>query len=61
MKQDKNISLGNSYIEIEGSEKEVAQFRNDILDGKILMELSTKPIPKTPVELRKKNLKNYLI
>ena len=61
MEQDKYISLRDSYIEIEGSEKEVAHFRDDISKGKRMMELCTKPLPKTPVELTKKNLKKFLI
>ena len=34
MEKDKYISLGDSYIEIEGDEKEVAHFIDDILNGK---------------------------
>ena len=49
METDKNISLGDSYIDIEGGEKEVAQFIDDILNGKIKMELSTESLPKIPV------------
>ena len=52
MERDKYISLGDSYIEIQGDEKQVAQFNGDILNGK-KFELS-----KTPVKLTKKNIKN---
>ena len=57
MENDKLISLRDSYIEIEGVEKEVTQFIDDILDGKIKMVKFTKPTPKTPVKLTKKYLK----
>ena len=64
MDQDKCISLGDSYIEIEGVEKDISQFKDDILNGKIIFKLSTKslpkaPVPKTPVKLTRKNLKKY--
>ena len=62
MEQDKYISVGDSYIEIEGVGNDVSQFLDDIVNGKITMKLSTKPLPKTPVrktpvKLTKKNLK----
>ena len=60
MEKDKYFSLGDSYIEIQGHEKQVAQFNDDILNGKIKFELSTKSSPKTPVKLTKKNLKKSL-
>ena len=60
METDKYISLGDSYIDTEGSEEEVAQFMDDILNGKIKMEMSTESLPQTPVKLTKKNLKKYL-
>ena len=60
MEQDKYISLGDSYIEIEGDENDVSQFIDDILKGQIKMELSTKSSPKTPVKIPKKNLKFIL-
>ena len=34
MEKESYISLGDSYIEIEGVEKEVAQFKDDISNGK---------------------------
>ena len=49
------ISVGDSFIEIQGDEKQVAQFNDDILNGKIKFELS-----KTPVKLTKKNFEKYL-
>ena len=58
MEKDKYISLGDSYIEIQGDEKEVARFNDDILNGNIKFELSTKSLPKTPVNITKKYLKN---
>ena len=57
MEQHKNISLGDSFIEIEGVENDVSQFVDDILSRKIKMRLSTKPLSKTPVKSTKKNLK----
>ena len=57
MEKDEYFSLGDSYIEIQGDEKQVAQFIDDILNGKIKFELSTKFLPETPVKLTKKNLK----
>ena len=57
METDKYIFLGDSYIDIEGGEKEVTQFIDDILNRKTKMESSTEPIPKTPVKLTKKNKK----
>ena len=53
-KKDSYISLGDSYIEKEGDEKEVAQFIDDILNGKIKMCKFTNSIPKTPVNLTKR-------
>ena len=57
MEKDKYISLGDSYIEIQADEEQVAQFKDDILNGKIKIETSTKSLPKTLVKLTKKNLK----
>ena len=48
------ISLGDSYIDKEGGEKEVTQFTDDILNGKIKTEISTNLLPKTPVKKRKR-------
>ena len=56
MENDKYIFLGDSYKDHEGDAKEVTQFIDDILDGKIQMEITTKSIPKTPVKLTEKNL-----
>ena len=58
METNKYISLGDSYIDI-GDEREVAQYIDDISNGKIKVVLSTKPLPKTPVKITK-NLKKYL-
>ena len=61
MEKDNYISLSDSYIQIEGDEKEVIQFIDDILNGKIEMVKSTKLQTKTPVKLTKTNLKkNFL-
>ena len=60
METDKYISLGDRYIDIEGDEREVAQYIDDISNGKIKVVLSTKPLPKTPVKITTKNLKKYL-
>ena len=46
--------MGDSYIEIEGIEKDVSQFQVVILNGKILIDLSTKSLPKTPVKKNRK-------
>ena len=61
METDKCNSSCDSYTEIQGNEKEVAKFTDDILDGKLKMVISTKPVPKTPVKLTKKNLKTFRI
>ena len=58
MEKDKYISLSDSYIQIEGDEKEIIEFRDDIVKVQKLMVLSTKSSPKAPVKLTKKNLKN---
>ena len=60
MEIDKYISLGDSFINFVGDAKEVIQFIVDTLDGKKKMVLTTKPLPKTPVNLTKKNFKKYL-
>ena len=60
MEKDKYISLAESYIEIEGGEKEVTQIIDDILDEKIKIVNTTKSLSKTPVKLTKRNLKEYL-
>ena len=39
MEQDKYISLGDSYIEIEGVETDVSQFEDDTLNRKKNMYL----------------------
>ena len=54
-----NTFLGDSYKDIEGDAKEVTQFIDDILDGKIKMEITTRSLPKTPVTLTKKNIKKF--
>ena len=60
MEADKFISLRDSFIEIQGDEKEVTQYIDDISNGKIVMVLSKKSLPKTPVKLTKRNIKIYL-
>ena len=60
MENDKYISLRDSYLEIQEDEKEVAVYIDDVSNGKIMMVLSTKPLPRTPVKLTKKNLKKFL-
>ena len=62
METDKYISLGDSYIETEGDEKEVTHFIDALLNGKIKTEISKKPLPRNSVKIAKKNLKkNKLI
>ena len=51
--------LGDSFIDIEGNEKEVLQFLDDISQGKINLVLSTKSIPEITVQIKGKNLKNF--
>ena len=63
MEKDIYIDLRDSYIEIQGDEKQIAQFEEDMLKGEITFELITKPLPlliKPPVKLTKKNLKKHL-
>ena len=62
MEQDKYIDLRDSYIDIQGVEKQIAQFEEDMLNGKITFQKFTKPLPlpKPAVKLTKKNLKKYL-
>ena len=60
METAKFISLSDSYIDVEGGEKKVAQYIADISNGKLMMVLSTKSIPKNPVKLTKKTLEKYL-
>ena len=60
MEQDKNISFGDSYIEIQGSEKGVEQFEDDILNGKVNFVLSKKPLPKTPAKSNEKETEKNL-
>ena len=52
MEQDKYISLGDTYIEIEGVETDVSQFEDHSLNGKNLYMyiLSTKSLPETAVK-----------
>ena len=57
MENDKNISIGDSCIDV--NEKEVVQLTNDILDGKLQMEITTKSLPKTLVKLTTKKLEKY--
>ena len=59
MEQDKKFCLGDSFLENEGNENQVTQFISDISNGKIQMVLSPKPLPKPPLKLAKKILKNY--
>ena len=42
MEKDNYISLADSYLEIQGDQKQVAHFEDDFLNGKINLELSTK-------------------
>ena len=60
MEQDKHISLGDSYIQIEGDEKEVLHFIDDVLNGKINMELSTKSLSEFTVKIKEKETEKYL-
>ena len=60
MEQDKCISLDDSYIETKCDGKEVTHIIDDILNGKLKMEISTRSLAKTPVNLTKKHLKKYL-
>ena len=60
MEKVKNVSLGDSYLEKQGEEKQVSQFEDDTLNGKIKFELCRKSLPKTPLKLSKKNLKKVL-
>ena len=62
MEKDINIDLRDSYIEIQCGEKQIAQFEEDKLNGKITFELITKPLPlpKHPVKSTKKNLRKNL-
>ena len=46
MEQDRYISLQDAYIEIEGVEKDVLQFQDNNLKGKITFKLSLKSSPK---------------
>ena len=57
MENDKYISLADSYINRDGSDKALTQFLDAIPDVKVKFVLSTKN-PKSPsVKLTKKNLK----
>ena len=60
MEQDKFISLCDSCIEIQGNEKDVTQYIDDYLDGKIRVILTTKPLLQTPVKLTKNILKKNI-
>ena len=60
MEKDKYTSLSDSYIQLEGDEKDVIQVTDDILNGKEMMVFSTKSSPKDSVKVTKKNLKKYL-
>ena len=60
MEQDKYISSGDTYIEIEGVEKDVSHFKDNISNRKIMFKMSTKSLPKAPVKLTKNNLKKFL-
>ena len=59
METDNYIYLGDSYIEFQCDEKEVAQYKDDILNGKIKIVISNK-FPKNPVKLTKRKLKKHL-
>ena len=51
MESDKYFSSGDSYIEIQVDEQEVAQYIDDITNGKTKFVLSTESLPnKTPVK-----------
>ena len=56
MEQDKYISLGDSYIDWvkQGDDTEVTQFIDDVLNGKIKLELFTKPLPKIHEQIHDK-------
>ena len=54
MENDKYISLLDSYIETNGDGKEVAKSIDNISNGKIKIVISTKSLPKTPVNQRKR-------
>ena len=56
MEQDKSISSDNNYIETEGDEKELLQFKDDFLNGKIKVELSTKSFPEITVRTNPKKI-----
>ena len=56
MEKDIYIDLRDSYIEIQGDEKQIAQFEEDMLKGKITFQITTKP----PVKLTKKNVIKFL-
>ena len=45
MEQDKYIDLRDSYIDIQGVEKQIAQIEEDMLNGKITFQKFTKPLP----------------
>ena len=59
MEQDKYIYFGDAYIDVQGDEKQVTQFKDDAIYEK-KMVLSTKPLRKLQKKLTKKNLKIYL-
>ena len=63
MENDKYISIADSYISIDGSEKALTEFIDAIQDGKVKFVLSTKNShsPKPPsVKLTKKNLTTFM-
>ena len=63
MENDKYNFLRVIYIEIQGDKEEVPQHRDDILDGKRKMVITTKESessPTTPVKLTEENLKKFL-
>ena len=54
METDKYISLGESYLEKEGNEKGVIQLIDEVLNEKIKMKISTKPLPKNSCKINEK-------
>ena len=63
MVKDIYVHLRDSYTEIQGAGKQIAQFEEDLVKGKLTFKLPTKPLPlplpKPPVKLTKNNLKKH--
>ena len=55
MEQDKNISCGDSFIEIQGSEKGFEQFEYDILNLKSNFCIIHKTITQNSCEINEKD------